>query len=124
MRGQIYYSFQLTNGASFVTLTQLISWCIDSTHPVFRRVCPKLYLAPVLISMVGAPPSVTAWLTQVIHGLMAIFVSLYVLRRVFSSATYLQQTFILYNELREELGVALFVIILRRMFEPAVLGGY
>ena len=107
-----------------MTLTQLISWCLDSSHPVFRRVCPKLYLAPVLISMVGAPPSVTAWLTQVIHGLMAIFVSLYVLRRVFSSATYLQQTFILYNELREELGVALFVIILRRMFEPAVLGGY
>ena len=107
-----------------MTLTQVISWCLDSRHPVFRRVCPLLYLAPVLISMLGAPPSVTAWLAQVIHGFMAMFVSLYVLRMASSAATYLHQTYILYDELREELGVALPLIILKRIFEPTVLGGY
>ena len=107
-----------------MTLTQLISWCLDSTHPVFRRVCPMLYLAPVLFSMLGGPPSVTAWLAQIIHGFMAVFVSLYVTMEMFSAASYLHQTFTLYKELTEELGVALLVIILRRMFEPVVLGGY
>jgi len=114
----------LTNGASFITLTQLISWCLDSEHPVFRRVCPKLYLAPVIISMLGAPAHVTAGLTLVIHCFMAMFVCLYLVRCLFSSAKYLQETFLLYHQLREELGTALLVIIVRRMFEPVVLGGY
>ena len=115
---------QLCNGASFITLTQLISWCLDSRHPLLRRVCPKLYLAPVIVSMLGAPASLTAWLAQIVHGLMAVFVSIYILKCLYSGLNYLHDTYVLYQQLREELGAALMVIVLRRMFEPMVLGGY
>merc|ERR1719471_330753 len=74
-----FFKRHLCNGASFITLTQLISWCLDSRHPLLRRVCPKLYLAPVIVSMLGAPASLTAWLAQIVHGLMAVFVSIYIL---------------------------------------------
>merc|ERR1719192_552661 len=83
-----------------------------------------LYLAPVIVSMFGAPAYVTAWLAQIVHGFMGIFVSIYVLQSLFSALKYLHETFQLYQQLREELGAALLVIVIRRMFEPLVLGSY
>ena len=83
-----------------------------------------LYLAPVIVSMFGAPAYVTAWLAQIVHGFMGIFVSIYVLQSLFSALMYLHETFQLYQQLREELGAALLVIVIRRMFEPLVLGSY
>ena len=45
----------MTNGASYIMMTKIIRWCLDIRNPVFRELCPQLYLLPLTLSFIGAP---------------------------------------------------------------------
>ena len=45
----------MTNGASYIMMTKIIRWCLDIKNPVFRELCPQLYLLPLTLSFIGAP---------------------------------------------------------------------
>jgi len=111
--------------ASYITLTHFISWCLNLTNPVFKRVCPSLYILPVVANLLGFPLPVVTWLTRVVSGYMVLSTIVYILSRAWTVITYMQDTMMVYQIVREELGpLNMLVLCIRRMLEPSVLACY
>jgi len=111
--------------ASYITLTHFISWCCDLTNPVFKRVGPSLYILPVLVNMLGFPLPLVTWVTRVVSGYLVFSVILYILSKSWAVISYLHETLLLYQIMREELGpINMLVLCIRRMLEPSVLACY
>ena len=111
--------------ASYITLTHFISWCLNLTNPVFKRVFPSLYILPIMASMLGAPLSVVSWLTSVVSGFLVLATIVYILTKGWTVFSYMQETMLVYQMVREELGmVNMLVLCVRRMLEPTVLACY
>ena len=53
--GPGYIMRHAQNAGTLITCTWIIRWCLDSKHPVFREVCPQLYLIPLIASFFGLP---------------------------------------------------------------------
>lgn len=116
---------QAQNAATLITATWIIRWCLDCKHPVFREVCPQLYLVPLLASFLCLPHDVVEWLTGVIHGFMAMFVTLYAMRTICNSYVFCVENLRQYEAFRQEVGViGGLATIIRNMFEPVCLGTY
>ena len=116
---------QAQNAATLITATWIIRWCLDSKHPVFREVCPQLYLVPLIASFFCLPYDVVEYLTGVIHGFMAMFVTLYTIRTICNSYVYYFERLRQYEAFREEVGViGGLATVVRNMFEPLCLGTY
>ena len=122
--GPDYIKNHVTNGASCIVITRLIRWCLSLQHPVFREVCPQLYLLPLCASFLGASPGLVSWLTTVMHGFMALSAGTYALRVATQSAVYLHCRVMDYSAIRAELGFGAMVVVIRRMLEPQVLALY
>jgi len=111
--------------ASYITLTHFISWCCNLTNPVFKRVGPSLYILPVLLNMLGFPLPLVTWVTRVVSGYLVLSVILYILSKAWSMISYLHETFLVYQIMREELGpMNMLVLCIRRMLEPCVMACY
>jgi len=111
--------------ASYITLTHFISWCCNLTNPVFKRVCPSLYIIPVLFNMLGFPLSLVSWLTNVVSGFMVLSTIVFTFSRVWTVFCYLKETMMVYQIVRNELGpLNMLVLCIRRMLEPSVLACY
>jgi len=111
--------------ASYITLTHFISWCCNLSNPVFKRVCPSLYILPVLANLLGFPLPVVTWLTRVVSGYMVLSTIVYMMSRAWAVITYLQETMMVYQIVRQELGpFNMLVLCIRRMLEPSVLACY
>eukprot|EP00092_Neocalanus_flemingeri_P050839 GFUD01058889.1.p1 GENE.GFUD01058889.1~~GFUD01058889.1.p1 ORF type:complete len:568 (+),score=198.06 GFUD01058889.1:192-1706(+) len=75
--------------------------------------------------MVGAPLATVSWLTSVMSGFLVLSVIVYVLTRVWTVVTYMQETMLVYQVVRQELGpLNMLVLCIRRMLEPSVLACY
>jgi len=111
--------------ASYITLTHFISWCCNLTNPVFKRVGPSLYILPVLVNMLGFPLPLVTWVTRVVSGYLVLSVILYILSKAWAVISYLHETMLVYQIMREELGpINMLVLCIRRMLEPSVLACY
>ena len=114
----------MTNGASYVMMTKIIRWCLNIKNPVFREICPQLYLLPLTVSFIGAPLDAVQLITNVTHGALALFVGVYTLNVLGKALLYVYQKSIDYSLIRQELGFGALVLVIRRMMEPTVLGSY
>jgi len=111
--------------ASYVTLTHFISWCCNLTNPVFKKVGPSLYILPVVANLLGFPLTTVAWVTRVVSGYLVLSVILYSLSKAWAVISYMHETMLVYQIVREELGpFNVLVLTIRRMLEPSVLGSY
>jgi len=115
----------LCPAASYIALTHFTSWCCNLTNPVFKRVCPALYILPLFASIFGSPLHVVSWLTRVVSGYMVLSVLGFILTRSWTVFRYVQETLLVYQMIREELGpFNMLVLCVRRMLEPSVLACY
>ena len=115
---------QATNGASFVSITWFIRWCLNVHNPVFRQLCPQLYLIPVMASFCGANVMMIEYRTNTIHCFTALFVGVYAFRVVGNAIFYAHIQLVDFSTIRNELGFGAVVLLIRRMFEPTVLALY
>jgi len=115
----------LCPAASYIALTHFTSWCCNLTNPVFKRVCPALYILPLIASIFGSPLYVVSWLTRVVSGYMVLSVLGFIMTRTWTVFRYVQETLLVYQMIREELGpFNMLVLCVRRMLEPSVLACY
>jgi len=111
--------------ASYIALTNLTSWCLDNQNAVLKRIYPALYTLPVLINLCGFSLPWVIWLTRVVSGYMVLSVIVYCFSKLGKVKDYTQETYEIYQIVKEELGTINFLILcLRRMLEPSVLACY
>ena len=114
----------MTNGASYIMITKIIRWCLNIKNPVFREICPQLYLLPLCVSFIGAPLEAVQWITNATHCALALFVGVYTFNVLCMALLFVHQQWVEYTLIREELGLGALVLVVRRMMEPTVLGAY
>ena len=103
----------MTNGASYIMMTKIIRWCLDIKNPVFRELCPQLYLLPLTLSFIGAPLEAVQWVTVVSHGALAIFVGVYSLNVLGKVLLFLHRKLVDYSLIRREMGLGAVVLVIR-----------
>ena len=78
-----------------------------------------------MANLLGFPLPVVTWLTRVVSGYMVLSTIVYILSRAWTVITYMQDTMMVYQIVREELGpLNMLVLCIRRMLEPSVLACY
>ena len=79
------------------SLTHSISWCLNLSNPLLKRLYPSLCILPIVANILEAPLPVIDWLTRVMSQFMVLFTLVYMANRSWAVFSYIQETLQMYQ---------------------------